>query len=56
MKKQLTEIRLSVEHAQQAVEYWANGYLFKQPVEVVTVEFIAKDGQFKVSLTEGETE
>ena len=54
MKKQLTELRLSIEHTNEAIEYWLNNYLLKHPESVEGVEWVAKDNQFRVTLKEQE--
>jgi len=52
MKKQLTEIRLSIDHCQTGLEYYLNHHMLREPVQVDRVEWIAKDNQFRIVLKE----
>jgi hypothetical protein len=56
MKKQLTEIRLSIDQCQQGLEYYLNNHMLREPVQVDRVEWIAKDNQFRIVLKESEDE
>ena len=47
-----TEIRLSIEHANNAIEYYLNNAMLKMEVDVLSVEWMPMDRQFTIVLKE----
>ena len=48
IKPRTTEIRICVKQATEAIEYYLNNHLLREPISVQSVEFISKDDQFQV--------
>ena len=48
IKPRTTELRICVKQASEAIEFYLNNHLLRSPVIVQSVEFVAKDDQFRI--------
>ena len=54
MKRNPTEIRLSINHAATAMEFYLNNHMLRETVEVSEVIWEPKEQQFRIVLNEKE--
>jgi len=54
MKRNPTEIRLSINHGAAAMEYYLNNHMLREQVQVAEVVWEPKEQQFRIVLNEKE--